>query len=227
MSRRQLAFNLPVRTALGREDFLVSGSNAMAVRMLDGWRNWPQRKLLLIGPPGAGKTHLATIWAGEAGAAVVPAGSLADADISALRQTVVVEDITVVVGHAPSEQALFHLHNLVQAEGGTLLLTSDAAPSVRPFALPDLQSRIAATQPVRIDPPDDHLLAAVLAKHFADRQLAVSPALVPWLAQRIERSLDAARAAVAALDAAALSRGTAITRTLAAEVLDMDGGPET
>ena len=59
---RQLAFDLPGRVALGRENFFVSPANALAVAALDGWRDWPERRMLLFGPEGAGKTHLAHVW---------------------------------------------------------------------------------------------------------------------------------------------------------------------
>ena len=68
----QLSFDLPVRAALGREDFFVSPANAEAVAMVEGWQGWPSRKLVLTGPAGAGKTHLAHVWAGLAGAGSSP-----------------------------------------------------------------------------------------------------------------------------------------------------------
>ena len=59
----------------------------------------------------------------------------------------------------------------------------------------------------------------MLFKLFSDRQLAVEPALVAYVALRIERSLDAARALVAALDREALARGGPVTRAMAARLL--------
>jgi len=82
---------------------------------------------------------------------------------------------------------------------------------------------MSATANVRIEPPDDALLSAVLVKLFADRQIAVPAALIPWLVTRMDRSLATARQLVAALDARALSENRAITRSLAAEVLDTLG----
>jgi chromosomal replication initiation ATPase DnaA len=62
-------------------------------------------------------------------------------------------------------------------------------------------------------------LSAVLVKLFADRQLAVDEGVVAYLLPRIERSLAGARAVIAKLDNAALARGRAVTKQLAAEVL--------
>jgi len=90
----QLAFDLPALVALKRSDFFVSPVNALALAALDGWRDWPQGKMVLVGPAGAGKTHLAHIWAGETGAALLPATAVAGADLPAFgaRGALVVED---------------------------------------------------------------------------------------------------------------------------------------
>lgn len=221
---RQLSFDLPVRTARRRGDFFVSGANAEALAMIEGWQGWPQRKLVLVGPEGAGKTHLVHVWAAQSGAAILPARDLPDADIPALAAgAVAVEDCQAIAGHAAAETAMLHLHNLALAEGRALLFTAASAPNHWPLTLPDLASRMQATAVARIAPPDDALLAAVLHKLFADRQLSPSPATVPYLARRIERSFAAARAITARLDAAALEQTRAITPALAREVLDKSG----
>lgn len=218
---RQLSFELPGRTALGRDDFFVSPANAAAVATIEGWQGWPARKLMLVGPPGAGKTHLAHVWAALSGARVVGADRLAGADIPALAVgNVVVEDCARIAGHGEAEAALFHLHNLALAEGGTLLFTAATPANFWPLALPDLASRLQATPMVRIAPPDDALLAAVLMKLFSDRQLTPSPATIPYLLRRIDRSFQAARDTVARLDAASLERHQPITQSLARDVLD-------
>lgn len=220
---RQLAFELPPAEAMTREDFFVAPSNALALALVEGWQTWPGRKLLLVGPEGAGKTHLAQIWATQAQAAILPAESLAGADLASLSgRPVVVEDADRV---APADQTqLFHLHNLTTS-GAALLLTARTPPRDWGLTLPDLISRMQATQIARLEAPDDALLSAVLVKLFADRQVAVAPNLIPYLVSRMPRSIGAARALVTALDARALAAGRPITRALAAEVLD-SGDPE-
>lgn len=218
----QLIFDLSQRAALGREDFFVAPSNALALATLDAPSGWPAGKMLLIGPEGAGKTHLAALWAGENRALIVAAASLgvADAPRLAAARAVVVEDVDRIGSNDEAQRALFHLHNLLAAEGGRLLLTAASAPRDWGLSLPDLASRMQATASVKLDPPDDALLAAVLVKLFADRQITVTPALIPWLVTRIDRSLATARKVVAALDERALQKAAPVSRTLAAEVLD-------
>lgn len=216
----QLAFDLPARAALRREDFFVSPANAAALAVLEAG-HWPLNKLVLVGPPGSGKTHLAHIWAARSGAALMQAGSLGQADIAERAHTpVALEDADSVAGDARAETALFHLHNLLAERGLPLLLTATTPPRDWGLRLPDLLSRMQGASLTRIDPPDDALLSAVLVKQFADRQLLVPPTLIGWLLGRMDRSLASARDLVARLDAAALARGGPVTRALAAEVLD-------
>lgn len=219
---RQLTLSLPVREALGREDFLVAPANALALAAVDDWNDWPGGKLVLTGPPGAGKTHLAHVWAAEARAKVVPAAELTTAapDALAAHGRLVVEDAHHAAGTRDAELALLHLHNMLQAAGGRLLLTAREPPNRWPLELPDLASRLQSSATAALAPPDDALLSGVLVKLFADRQVSVSPALISYLTARMERSFDAARALVAALDARALAEGRPVTRALAAEILD-------
>ncbi len=218
---RQRRFDLPARPALGREDFFVSPANAAAVGMIEGWQGWSGRKLLLTGPSGAGKSHLVQVWAGLAAAKVVAAQDLTSADIPDLAtRNIAVEDAQAIAGDRAAEEALFHLHNLALAEGQSLLLTADAPPQRWGLVLPDLASRMQGTTLVALEAPDDDLLAAVLMKLFADRQLSPAPDTIPYLVPRMARSFDAARRVVTALDEAALESGRAINRTLARHVLD-------
>ena len=219
MMPKQLGLDLPVRTALGREDFLVSPSNAVALAMIDDWKNWPQGKMVLSGPEGAGKTHLAQVWAQLSGAAVVNAAQITDAE--ALAETsVVVEDVPIIQADLSRQTQLFHLHNLLLASGKYLLMTGRSAPGYWGMTLPDLQSRIDASGHAALEPPDDALLAAVLSKLFADRQLRPRPDVIPYLVSRMERSFASAGRIVAQLDAQSLAERQDITRAFAAKSLD-------
>lgn len=225
---RQLAFDLPARPAFGRADLFVSPANALALASLEGWRGWPQGKMILIGPHGAGKTHIAHVWASDANAVLVDPGAMPGADLDALaaEDAVVLEDADQLAGEREAEVALFHLHNLMAERRKPFLLTASAPVRDWGIALPDLQSRMQATPTALLDAPDDSLLSAVLVKLFADRQIVVPPNLVPYLVTRMDRDLGTARDLVAALDLRALSEQRAITRQLAAEVLEYDNQPQ-
>ncbi|MCU0912130.1 MAG: chromosomal replication initiator DnaA, partial [Rhodobacteraceae bacterium] len=190
----QLAFPLPRLEARGRDAFFVASANALAVRQIEGWRDWPDRKLVLTGPEGSGKTHLAHVWAAMAGARVVPATSIAAAAVPDLAGApLAVEDADRVPRTAQAEAVLFHLHNLALANGQPLLFTARAAPRDWSLKLPDLASRIEATATATLEAPDDALLAAVMVKLFADRQISPPPRLIEYCVRRMDRSFAAAR----------------------------------
>ena len=214
---RQLAFALGHAESLAREDFLAGRSNEVALALIERWPDWPNRMMVLVGGEGAGKSHLAAIWAEIAGARVAAARTLEAASLPAALATgaLVLEDL---VEDGFDERALFHLINLVREEGAFVLATARTQPAGWRIAVPDLASRLRALPVVELASPDDTLLRAVIVKLFADRQLAVEESLVAYLATRIERSFAAARRAVEVLDREALRLKRPVTRTLAAEL---------
>lgn len=217
----QLSFDLPVRPALGRGDFFVSPSNALAVALIDAPDSWVSGKLVLYGPRGSGKSHLARVWTDSIGGAVISATDLVGTDIPMLTQhPLAVEDVPAIADAPDAQTALFHLHNLMLTERRPLLMTGRDAPDLWRLSLPDLQSRVSGTQAIALEPPDDALLAAVLAKLFADRQIIPRPDVIPYLVAHMDRSFESAARVVAALDRAALSEGRSLSRPLAIRVLD-------
>lgn len=220
----QLAFDLPAQQTFRRADFFASQATGAGLAAVDGWRDWPGGKMLLVGPAGSGKTHLAHIWAEMTGATLIAAADLAQADLPVLAAiaAVAVEDAEAIAGQPAAEAAVFHLHNML-LPAGRLLITAASPPRDWGLGLPDLHSRMQAAALTRLNPPDDALLSAVLIKLFADRQITVPPNLIAYLVSRMERSIAAARDIVAALDARALAAGRPVTRALAAEVLDSAG----
>jgi chromosomal replication initiation ATPase DnaA len=213
----QLVLNLPHRAALGAEDFLVSDCNLAAVRLVDGWPDWQGRVQLLVGPPTSGKTHIFRVWQARSGARAVTATSatrlIGEAGEPA---AFVVEDIDRA-GY--DEEALFHLLNLAREKQLFVLLSSRELPARLAFSLPDLLSRLNGLPLVQIGTPDETLLKTVMLKHFTDRGLDIEPKVLDYLALHIDRSLEAAALAVAAVDRAALASGRKINRQLIAEAL--------
>ena len=213
---RQLALALCHAENFAREDFLSGPSNAVALALVDAWPDWSHRTVMLTGPEGSGKSHLAAMWAQAAGARLIAARAVEEANVPAALATgaLVVED---VAAGSFEEKALFHLLNLAREQDAFVMLTARTPPAT--FAIADLTSRLKALPVVAIAPPDDGLLRAVLLKLFSDRQLAVDEALLGYVGTRIERSFAAARAVVALLDAEAMRRKRPLTRALAAEIL--------
>ncbi len=220
MTGGQLPLTLPHRPALGREDFLTASCNEQAVAWLERWPDWPAHALALFGPPGCGKSHLlAAFAAAQDGIVIVERPSLSVAmvpDLVAAARVVAIDRLDA----GGSEDALFHLWNLTKETGRHLLLAGREAPARLGVRLPDLQSRLSSVLAVGIGAPDESLLAAVLVKLFADRQLKVTAELVTYIVSRSERSFAAIGRVVDSLDRASLAAHRAVTVPLARAVLE-------
>jgi chromosomal replication initiation ATPase DnaA len=211
-----LAFALPHAESLTRDNFLEGPANAAGLALIDSWPDWPNRAMLLVGPEGSGKSHLAAIWAEESGARSTSAYALTPADVPRALATgaLVIEDLKPA---DIDERALFHLLNLAREDAAYVLMTAREPPTE--VELRDLRSRLRAVPTVQLLPPDDHLFRALIVKFCADRQLIVDETVVSYLTSRLERSYAAVRQAVELLDAEALRLGRPVTRALAAELL--------
>ena len=218
---RQLAFALPHAESLSRDNFLEGPANAAGLALVDSWPDWPNRVMLLVGPEGSGKSHLAAIWAEQTGARSTSAHVLTAAEVPGQLATgaLVVEDLKSAEF---DERALFHLLNLAREDAASVLITARAPIASLKIELRDLKSRLRAIPAVELSPPDDRLFRALIVKFCADRQMTVDESVVAFLATRIERSVVAARQTVEMLDSEALRLGRPVTRTLAAELLRQD-----
>lgn len=213
----QFPFLFPAIERFSRADFVAAPSNASALALVERWPDWPDRAMRLIGPPGSGKSHLLAIWADRAGAMrlnpeELPAVASLAADAP---RALALDDVY----RATDETRLFHLLNYVFEHKVFLLMTACGAPDPGSVRLPDLLSRLRRAPAIAIDAPDEALVRAVLEKLFRDRQIAVDDPALAYAALRLDRSLDAVRACVDALDREALARGRPVTRALAAEVM--------
>ncbi|MEM9105727.1 MAG: DnaA regulatory inactivator HdaA [Pseudomonadota bacterium] len=213
----QLPLEFEHAPSTSREDLIVSDPLSAAINLIDLWPDWPSPLVILAGPTGAGKTHLANIWKERAGATEISVKAPGEAALAyAAGGPVLLEDID---RSSFDETLLFHLINTVREHGTAMMITTRIWPAAWPVQLPDLQSRLRAATIVEIGEPDDDLLGQVIEKLFADRQIIVDPKVVTYLVQRMERSLDAARTIVDRMDQLALARRGKISRSLASEVL--------
>ena len=214
----QLPLDLPYRTAFGRGDYLVSAANAAALGWIERWPGWGVPALVVHGPPGSGKTHLAHLWR-ERSAGILVTGAALAAVEPVLAAAETARAVAIDDSDRAAEIPLFHLYNRCIERGISLFLTARQPPAAWPIALADLASRLRAAPVAGIAAPDDALLGAVLVKHFADRQLRVAPEIINYLLRRMERSFAAAAALVGALDRLALVTGRPVTIPLARRVL--------
>lgn len=213
----QLPLSLPVVASIAREDLLQSPANNLAVELIDNWPDWPSHVVILAGPIGSGKTHMARVWAETSNAKFISMEDLATTAPSLVdEQNIIIENVQ---SGEVDENALFHCFNRAKANGSYLLITCREFPSAWQLKLPDLTSRLRTAHVVELQEPDDQLLFGILVKLFADRQLQIEPNVLDYLVTRMERSLGAAGQIVEWLDNEALARRKKITRSLAAEAL--------
>lgn len=223
----QIPLDLGHRQALGRDDFLVMPSNALAVEVIDSWPQWQAFAIALCGPPGSGKSHLCQVWRARSGAVEVDAEALKRHEPPELigdATCCVADGIETAVQESPElQRRLFHLYNMMRERGGSLLISGREAPARWQCGLADLHSRLSTLPVFELGAPDDMLIEAVLVKMFSDRQLKLTPEVLRYILPRMERSFESARALVTAIDASSLEQRRDITIPLVRDVLETGG----
>lgn len=206
----QAIFHFPPLEEFYEEDFIVSSSNIQAYNSIKHFENWADKRLLLIGESGSGKTHMAGIFCAKANAELLKAPF----DLTNIpNSNLIIEDIQKV------EQAtLFHVINLCKNNQTSLLLTATELPD---FTLPDLQSRINATAKVYIKSPDEILFKAILHKQFFQRQINLNQEVLDYLSVRLTRGYAAIKEFVARVDQYSLVSKRRITIPLIKKVLNL------
>lgn len=184
---KQLPLEMLFSTIVGRDNFIVSECNALALASIDQWPNWRGgcRALNLVGPQGAGKSHLASIWQSMIKKSHL-IGSL-QADEEPPDPAFYVLD-GVAANAAWDEETMFHYFNRCVDDKGGILLLSRVPVGQMDWCLPDLRSRMRAVNLVRIGPPDDGLIYALLNQYFLERQMTAPPEMLAYVVSRMERS---------------------------------------
>lgn len=217
----QIPLSFEITPSKGRDDLIVSQSVQGAITMIDEWPNWPSHLVVLAGPTGSGKSHIAHIWLQKADA--IESSLVDDADdlVETVKTTpILIENADQLLASSQADETqLFHLLNAAKEAGSFVLMTARSWPASWKVSLPDLASRIKAATIVEISEPDENLLSQVIFKLFADRQVEIDEKTVNYLVMRMERSLAVASKIVEAMDELALSKKTSVNRSIAAEVL--------
>lgn len=201
MSQAHLDFGTPNHAA---EAFLVSEETAAAWAALDQWRTWPGGVFCLFGEAGSGKSHLGAIWAEKASSHVLKG---TDLTLQFAEAPAVSGKLVALIDEADQadETALFALLSRLEREGGAVLLLSRQPPSQWPFGLADLQSRLKAIATESLKAPEQKLLAQLIVRYAAAKGFKLDEPSATYLAARIPRTFEAAKAVTACLETVATS----------------------
>jgi chromosomal replication initiation ATPase DnaA len=213
---RQLPFEYGHEPSHLEDDFIAGDGNRLALGHVRAFPNWAGPLTLIEGPPKSGKSHLARIWALRAGATLAGPDELERLSRIGGTAPLVVEDVE---RSGYDEDALFHLLNQSMRDGRPVLMTTREPVANWPFETDDLKSRARLAARFAVTLSDDIQLSQMFVKLFEDRQVAVDPKIISYLVTRMERSSEEAVALAELVDRIALSRATAITRSVAAAAL--------
>lgn len=217
---KQIGLVLPVQSSEGIDEYYVSECNSMAVNLLGDWKNWPNLKHTLSGPPASGKTHLGRIWAKQVNASYIDARTLKFSQIDEIATgAMVIDNVSKINSCNDLEESLFHLHNLLQERKLPFLLIGTGLTQFWEISLSDLMSRIEGTRNAQIAELDDQLFPLIMAKLFADRQMYPSPDVFAYLNRRIERSFLSVNSIVEKIDCVSIEEKRPITRSLVSKIL--------
>lgn len=213
----QLTLELGHTPAHGEADFLVGEGNGLAHGRVMAFPHWPDPITLLIGPAKSGKSHLARIFADRSGARFVAIADLEKLATEGGTDPLIVEDVDRL-GY--DEAGLFHLLNQSMRELRPVLLTAREDIANWPLTTDDVRSRARRATAFTLELTDDIQLSQMFVKLFGDRQIMVDPKTIAYLVARMERSTEEVVILADLMDRLALAKGTAITRSIAADALD-------
>ena len=213
---KQLYFDMPDKTALGIEDYIITESNSFAFDLISRMIKGEINQGVISGPSFSGKTHLSKILIKNIGS---NESLYIDRDYKKIIEKVgssnliVIENIDKVL-EDKSEEDLFHIINFTKESDKKLLMTSCKSISNIEFKLEDLKSRLNAILEAKIMQPDDELMKLVLIKIFNDKQLLINPNVINFLKSRLERSYKSINDFIEKIDKFSLEKGKKITIAL-------------
>ena len=215
----QLILKFPTNKVYLKEDFFVSPSNQEAYDFINSWPKWIKKIVNIFGPPGSGKTHIASILKSKTPTLEIMSNALNDKIFFEFKtkEALIIENLSEKI----SENLLFSLWNTAVQDNKYLLTTSTKPISAYRFKLADLKSRASNCVSIGIKLPSDDLISVILAKNFSDKQIKVEKKYIDYIIKRIDRSYEKISQFISILDKYSLKEGSPFSLKLIKEVLKM------
>ena len=215
----QLILKFPSQQAYKKEDFYVSLSNQEAYDFINGWPKWIKRIVNIFGPPGSGKSHLASILKTKTKCLEISPRELKENVVFEFKtkEALIIENFNEKI----SEELLFSLWNIALQDNKYFLINSIKPINSYKFKLSDLTSRIKSSLIIGIKLPSDDLISAIIVKNFSDKQITVEEKHIEYIIKRIDRSYEKISQFILTLDRYSLKKGSPFGLKLIKEVLKM------
>lgn len=188
----QEVFDFSKEESLSWNDFIESEENREALVYLTRWPNWSANGLVIVGEPGVGKTHLASLWAQSANAVCVLRSSLSSNPRDLFDYTYdnkcnfVFDNFQDFLA---DELWLFDFYNIAKEKQRFFLITDTTPPSLWNISLKDLKSRLSLLPMVRISSHSDELLFKVTKKLAKDYEIDIADNVVEYILHRCRRDI--------------------------------------
>lgn len=230
---KQLALTIELNQQAYLNDFCWGANSLLKQHLEQSLQGKGERIIYIWGPPGNGKSHLLQ---GCCQALAIPDSSTAiylplqllkewgPASIENLAEYpfIAIDDIDVIAGESPWEEALFHLYNQVRDNGQTFLLMSGQdAPTASTIQLPDLRSRLTGGLVLQLQELSDELKILTLQQQAHKRGFILSSQVAFFLINRCTRNMHDLQKILDQLDQASLIAQRKITLPFVKEVLSL------
>ncbi|MCP3868467.1 MAG: DnaA regulatory inactivator Hda [Gammaproteobacteria bacterium] len=228
----QLPLDISFKESASLDGF-VMGDNAHTLSSIRNCvRLQGERFLYLWGSKGSGKSHLlqAACSAGSQMGrriAYLPLEltdqftpeimkNLGDLDMVCL------DDVQLICGLKPWEEALFHLFNQLHDRQSHMVVSADRNHSELQIILPDLHSRLGGGLCHRLHPLKDQDKVQLLIIRAKERGLTLPLETAHFILKRTPRDIGSLLATLERLDLASLAAGRKLTIPFVKTLLDQD-----
>ena len=215
----QLTFRFPFKKKYYDQDYYVSSNNYSAFKLIDGWPDWPGKWLNLYGEKGSGKTHLSKILENKIKkSSIIYANKINNNIIQDLNSLdcLIIEDFNNNI----DEKLLYTiLNHSKQLENYVLINSLNPIKNLN-FSSKDLKSRINSFVFLGIELPTDDILKVLITKTLSDKQVNISPKLIDFILNNVDRSYQEMFKFIKEVDDLSLSTGKSININLIKKVLN-------